>query len=224
MTVSTRTPGGRSSARVPGRSARRWSMALSTGVLALVMSVGLASVGAGAASAASDTTSSRTVVGKSDQGKMKSTVVGKTSEGEKVTGAFTPTRFVERDGVLWAKGFLQGKIHHDNGTVTKFSGIKKMPVKKINGQSATDARTSGRAAACDVLNLVLGPLDLNVLGLEVHLKRVVLDVVAVAGAGQLLGNLLCAVAGLLDGGPLAGLLGQLSNLLNQILAALNLGL
>ncbi|WP_439936501.1 hypothetical protein ACS3YM_11110 [Nocardia sp. N13] len=199
-------------------------MALSTGVLALVMAVGLASVGAGAASAASAPTSSRTVVGKSDQGKMKSTVVGKTSEGDKVTGAFTPTRFVERDGVLWAKGFLQGKIHHDDGTVTKFSGIKKMPVKKINGQSATDARTSARAAACDILNLVLGPLDLNVLGLEVHLQRVVLDVVAVAGAGQLLGNLLCAVAGLLDGTPLAGLLGQLSTLLNQILAALNLGL
>ena len=224
MTDSTSTPGGRSSARVPGRFTSRLSTALSTGVLALVMAVGLASVGAGAASAASDTTSSRTVVGKSDQGKMKSTVVGKTSEGEKVTGAFTPTRFVERDGVLWAKGFLQGKIHHDNGTVTKFSGIKKMPVKKINGQSATDARTSGRAAACDILNLVLGPLDLNVLGLEVHLQRVVLDIVAVAGAGQLLGNLLCAVAGLLDGGPLAGLLGQLSTLLNQILAALNLGL
>ena len=220
MTVSTPTPGGRSSARRQGRL----TTALSTGVLALVMAIGLASVGAGAASAAADTTSSKTVVGKSDQGRMKSTVVGKTSEGDKVTGAFTPTRFVERDGVLWAKGFLQGKIHHDNGTVTKFSGIKKMPVKKINGQSATDARTSGRAAACDVLNLVLGPLDLNVLGLEVHLQRVVLDIVAVAGAGQLLGNLLCAVAGLLDGGPLAGLLGQLSTLLNQILAALNLGL
>jgi|GEM_PF-1753793 len=223
MTVSTSTPGGRSHARVPGRSTSRLSMALSTGVLALVMAVGLASVGAGAASASAPT-SSKTVVGKSDQGKMRSTVVGKTSEGYKVTGAFTPTRFVERDGVLWAKGFLQGKIHHDDGTVTKFSGIKKMPVKKINGQSATDARTSARAAACDILNLVLGPLDLNVLGLEVHLQRVVLDVVAVAGAGQLLGNLLCAVAGLLDGTPLAGLLGQLSTLLNQILAALNLGL
>lgn len=222
MTVSTSTPGGRSSA--PGRSTSRLSMALGTGVLALVMAVGLASVGAGAASAASAPTSSKTVVGKSDQGKMTSTVVGKTSEGDQVTGAFTPTRFVERDGVLWAKGFLQGKIHHDDGTVTKFSGIKKMPVKKINGQSATDARTSARAAACDILNLVLGPLDLNVLGLEVHLQRVVLDVVAVAGAGQLLGNLLCAVAGLLDSGPLAGLLGQLSTLLNQILAALNLGL
>lgn len=204
----------------------RISTTLSTGVLALVMALGLASVGIGAASAATPTTAtSKSVVGKSDLGRITSTVVGRTSEGDKVTGSFTPTRFVQRDGVLWAKGFLQGKIHHDNGGVTKFSGIKKMPVKKINGQSVADtARTSARAAsACDVLNLVLGPLDLNVLGLEIHLKRVVLDVVAVAGAGQLLGNLLCAVAGLLDGGPLAGLLGQLTTLLNQILAALNLG-
>lgn len=202
----------------------RISTALSTGVLALVMALGLASVGIGAASAATpDRTSARSVVGKSDAGKITSTVVGRASDGGRVTGSFTPTRFVERDGVLWAKGFLQGKIAHPDGTTTKFSGIKKMPVKKINGQSATDARTASRAAACDILNLVLGPLDLNILGLEIHLQRVVLDIVAVPGAGQLLGNLLCAVAGLLDGGPLAGLLGQLRNLLNQILGLLNLG-
>jgi len=206
------------------RTTSRFITALRAGVLALVMALGLSSVSIGAASAVSDTTAQRSVVGKSDQGRMTSTVMGRTSEGDAVTGSFTPTRFVQRDGVLYAKGFLQGKIKHADGSVTKFSGIKKMPVKKINGQSTTDARTHGRAAACDILNLVLGPLDLNILGLEVHLQRVVLDIVAVAGAGQLLGNLLCAVAGLLDGGPLAGLLGQLSNLLNQILAALNLGL
>ena len=71
--------------------------------------------------------------------------------------------------------------------------------------------------------LVLGPIDLNLLGLEINLQRVVLDIVAVPGAANLLGNLLCAVAGLLDGGPLAGLLGQLQSLLNQILGLLNLG-
>ncbi|PKH44212.1 ABC transporter substrate-binding protein [Nocardioides alpinus] len=187
------------------------------------MALGLASVSIGSASAAPESPSARSVVGKSDQGKITSTVTGKTSEGDKVTGSFTPTRFVQRDGVLYAKGFLEGKISNADGSTTKFSGIKKMPVKKINGQSVTSARTANRAAACDILNLVLGPLDLNVLGLQVSLQRVVLDIVAVAGAGQLLGNLLCAVAGLLDGGPLAALLGQLSTLLNQILAALNLG-
>lgn len=205
------------------RNSSRISTALTTGVLALVMALGLASVGAGAASAVSDTQSARSVVGKSDLGKITSTVVGRTSEGGRVTGSFTPTRFVERGGALYAKGFLQGKIRDTDGTVTKFSGIKKIPVKKINGQSATDARTASRAAACDILNLVLGPLDLNILGLEIHLNRVVLDIVAVPGAGNLLGNLLCAVAGLLDGTPLAGLLGQLRTLLNQILGLLNLG-
>ena len=202
----------------------RISTALSTGVLALVMALGLASVGIGSASAATgDRTAARSVVGKSDAGKITSRVVGRASDGGKVTGSFTPTRFVKRDGTLWAKGFLKGKITHPDGSKTRFSGIKKIPVKKIDGRSVMGARTAKLAAECDVLNLVLGPLDLNVLGLEIHLKRVVLDIVAVSGAGQLLGNLLCAVAGLLDGGPLAGLLGQLRTLLNQILGALNLG-
>ena len=73
-----------------------------------------------------------------------------------------------------------------------------------------------------MLNLVLGPLDLNLLGLEVHLSRVVLNIVAVTGANNLLGNLLCAVTGLLDG---TGLLNELrlANVLNRILAILRLG-
>ena len=88
----------------------------------------------------------------------------------------------------------------------------------------TNAREAAKAmATCDILHLVLGPLDLDLLGLQVHLDRVVLNIVAVSGAGNLLGNLLCAVAGLLDGG-LSGQLGQLTNLLNQILQRLLMGL
>jgi hypothetical protein len=193
---------------------------LASAVLALAMAVGLSSMGAGGAAAAES--SPRSVVGKSDAGKITSTVVGRTSNGDKVTGSFTPIRTVERDGVLYMKGFLRGVIQ-DAGPNTKFSGVHSIPIKKINGSPLANGRVAANAAACDILNLVLGPLDLNLLGLEIHLQRVVLDIVAVAGAGNLLGNLLCAVAGLLDGGPLAGLLGQLQTLLNQILAALNLG-
>ncbi len=193
---------------------------LASAVLALAMAVGLSSMGAGGAAAAES--SPRSVVGKSDAGKITSTVVGRTSNGDKVTGSFTPIRTVERDGVLYMKGFLRGVIQ-DAGPNTKFSGVQSIPIKKINGSPLANGRVAANAAACDILNLVLGPLDLNLLGLEIHLQRVVLDIVAVAGAGNLLGNLLCAVAGLLDGGPLAGLLGQLQTLLNQILAALNLG-
>ena len=70
---------------------------------------------------------------------------------------------------------------------------------------------------CEILQLELGALDLDLLGLVVHLDQVVLDITAEQGPGNLLGNLLCAVAGLLDsGGPLQGI----AQLLNQILAIL----
>ena len=70
---------------------------------------------------------------------------------------------------------------------------------------------------CPILHLDLGPLDLNLLGLHVHLNEVVLDIEAIPGAGNLLGNLLCAIAGLLDGVDLSGVLG---NLLQNLIDAL----
>jgi len=55
---------------------------------------------------------------------------------------------------------------------------------------------------CRILHLDLGPLTLNLLGLQVDLSRVVLDITAHAGPGNLLGNLLCALVSLLDRNPL----------------------
>ncbi|PZF79466.1 hypothetical protein [Jiangella anatolica] len=62
---------------------------------------------------------------------------------------------------------------------------------------------------CPILHLELGPLDLNLLGLRVQLNQVVLDITAIPGPGNLLGNLLCAIAGLLDGVDLGSTLGRL---------------
>jgi hypothetical protein len=196
-------------------------------LVTLAMVTGLAAFAGPTASAqesAQESGPGSAVVGKSPAGKITSKVVGRASNGGKLSGKFTPVRVVKKKGQLGVKGFLQGVITERDGTKTRFSGIRTIPIKKVNGASLVDGRVASRALACDVLNLVLGPLDLNVLGLEVHLQRVVLDIIARTGAGQLLGNLLCAVAGLLDGGGLlSGLLGQLQTLLNQILGALNLG-
>jgi hypothetical protein len=52
---------------------------------------------------------------------------------------------------------------------------------------------------CRILHLDLGPLFLDLLGLEIDLSRIILDITAVSGPGNLLGNLLCALVGLLDG-------------------------
>jgi hypothetical protein len=187
-------------------------------VVAIAMAVGLTTVGIAPATAAPG---SWTTVAKTAEGKMKSKIVGETSTGRKVTGSFKPKRFVEKNGAIFAKGVIRGTFETKSGATKKFKVKRLVPVKKIEGTRVT-ARALNRAD-CDVLNLVLGPLDLNVLGLTVSLNRVLLDVVAVSGAGNLLGNLLCAVAGLLDGGGLlSNLLGQITDLLNQILGRLGL--
>ena len=90
-----------------------------------------------------------------------------------------------------------------------------MPVN--TGGAATAKAAAAKAVSCDILHLELGPLDLDLLGLVVHLDQVVLDISAVPGAGNLLGNLLCAVTNLLNG---TGTLLQIANLLNQILELL----
>lgn len=96
------------------------------------------------------------------------------------------------------------------------------PVTRINGEAPP---TGGRklmqdtAAGCGILNLVLGPLSLNLLGLLVQIPApVTVIITAVPGAGALLGNLLCAVTNLLNG-PGTSLIG-LTNLLNTIAATL----
>ena len=197
--------------------------------LAGVVALALLTVTGGWVAAATATTgdevSAASTVAKNANGKLKSVVKGKTSGGGTLGGSFTPLKFKDKNGVPVVKGVLEGKIAHADGSKSTFTAIRTLEVTKVAGHKLDAAVTApGAVAACDILNLVLGPLDLNVLGLEVHLKQVVLDIVAVGGAGNLLGNLLCAVAGLLDGGPLAGLLGQLTTLLNQILAALGLGI
>jgi hypothetical protein len=52
----------------------------------------------------------------------------------------------------------------------------------------------------------------------VDLNQVNLNITAQSGPGNLLGNLLCAVAGLLNGS--GGATSQVANMLNQILGAL----
>jgi hypothetical protein len=155
-------------------------------------------------------------------GTVSSKIIGETRNGRAVTGTFTPLRFVKRDGKLFVRGFVDGVVTNSNGSDRTFGTVKTFRVKRIEKQPVR-ARAAA-LAPCQVLDLVLGPLDLNLLGLRVHLDKVVLKIDAVPAAGNLLGNLVCAVAGLLDGSPLGGLLGRVNTLLNRILGILGLSL
>jgi hypothetical protein len=128
-----------------------------------------------------------------------------TSPNGGFTGVFTLTRFVLQNGQVAAVGTLTGTVTNAAGQ-TIGAIARNITLSLIN-----------ISATCDILHLELGPIDLNLLGLVVHVDKIVIDIDAQSGPGNLLGNLLCSVANLLNAnGPLSNLV----NLLNQILALL----
>jgi hypothetical protein len=131
-------------------------------------------------------------------------VAGALEDGGTFTGNLTITEVTQTaTGALEFAGRLVGTATDAGGVTTAIDQTFEAVLGSLTG-------TQGK---CDILFLDLGPLHLDLLGLEVDLSQITLDVNAIPGAGNLLGNLLCAVAGLLDGGgPLAGI----TNLLRSI--------
>ena len=125
-------------------------------------------------------------------------------------GTFNIQKFENQNGALVAVGTLVG-------TLTNAAGETRTLV--LNNLSTVITDPTG---SCSILDLVLGPLHLDLLGLVVDLNQVHLTITAEQGAGNLLGNLLCGVANLLNGSGGSGLLGGLANSLNQILGAIGL--
>ena len=181
-----------------------WRAALASATLVLAIAA-LSLLGAPSASAAP-------TVAADPVGTLTSTVTGTYTDAAggvgTFTGTFTPSQFATNGDQLTATGTLAGDLVDSTGATQSVSQTQTFAVDDITA-----------AATCQVLDLNLAPLDLNLLGLTVHLDRVHLNITAVPGAGNLLGNLVCAIAGLLNG---PGALAQIAALLNQILALLSL--
>jgi len=107
------------------------------------------------------------------------------------------TQFLDAAGTLSAVGNILSSVGNLLGTFT------------------TAVTATG---TCDILNLVLAPIHLDLLGLVIDIPNpIVLNITAEQGPGNLLGNLLCAVTHLLDnGGPLQGIVGLLNNILRAL--------
>jgi hypothetical protein len=140
-------------------------------------------------------------------------VSGATQSGKKMNAKYTINRFIAKGNKTYALGTLKGKVGGKHFTKRNV----KMPVAQSTGAAAA------QATSCQVLDLVINPINLNLLGLVVHTDTIHLNITAVPGAGNLLGNLLCGILGILNPptggtGPLSA--GQLAQLLNAILGAL----
>lgn len=126
-----------------------------------------------------------------------------TLAGGTFAGTVEITEFALENGELVVTGVANG--------VATVGGI----VTQITNQAfTTTAALTSPNQVCDILFLDLGPLFLDVLGLQVDLSQIVLDINAAPGPGNLLGNLLCAVVNLLNN-PLGNIQGLL-NILDRI--------
>ena len=138
-------------------------------------------------------------------------------------GTYTIDRFTTRNGKLVATGTLKGTMRKRGATLRVTRKNVVMPAAATGAGPAAKASQqplpplpSGQA--CQVLALNLGPINLNLLGLVVRTNEIQVRIDAVQGPNNLLGNLLCAVTGLLN--P-TGALGQLTGAINNLAAALN---
>jgi hypothetical protein len=77
---------------------------------------------------------------------------------------------------------LNAQVRHSQGHVLHFTALL-----------SPKATSSAATTTCQVLDLVVGPLNLQLLGLVVDLQKVHVTVTATRGAGAL-GDLFCQLA------------------------------
>jgi hypothetical protein len=196
---------------VAGRRFSSAALAILTAV-ALTLGITGSAIGLGVANAA-PTRPVMAVAGYTNatSGSQLPVSVPATYKGTKGTASGTVPTFSTKSGKAQPLANLRfTTFTSSTGKVTKLS----------KAVTATDAMTSSsNSKTCKILNLILGPLHLNLLGLVVHLNKVHLTITAVKGPGNLLGNLLCAVANLLNG---SGAVASKQGLLNDVVGALGI--
>jgi hypothetical protein len=126
-----------------------------------------------------------TLTGDSDGGLLGSLLCGLANSGKLTTQAAKLNWAVKKSGLA-----LSG---------TGYTVAVQQPTAGTSGGGATPG-TVTPLVLCPILELTLGPLDANLLGLIVHLDQVHLTIVADSDAG-ILGSLFCSV---FNGGAPAG--------------------
>jgi hypothetical protein len=108
-------------------------------------------------------------------------VTGSLPGGGTFAGTLSLQQFTNQNGVLTAVGTLSGTLTDATGAV--IGTVTNVPVSLPISQAT---------GTCQILHLELGPLDLNLLGLMIHLDQTHLTIKA-DSEGGLLGSLLCGL-------------------------------
>lgn len=160
-------------------------------------------------------------------------VTGTLARGGQFAGSVTITRLTARAGELVADGLVSGAtIAVDLPPSPTPDDVFTAPDGASSFASSTAVTQSFReipltlvdpdAGACDLLTVDLGAVFLDQTGVQLDLAPTTLDLATLPRANRPLGNLLCAVASLVEASPSSGqaaLLNELLPVVNRALAS-----
>jgi hypothetical protein len=153
-------------------------------------------------------------------------ISGTVSGGGKLAGTLSIQKFSEVNGQLVAIGMISGSITDSAGAPvgTALVGPLSLPVQ-LGPRSAaavsSAAPVAPQAQTCQVLNISIGAVSFNVLGLQVTTQPISLDLSAVSGGTNVLGQLICTI--LQTAGSVVNLLNTLLGLLGGLTGGLTGG-
>lgn len=177
------------------------------------------------------------VHGQSSRSALTLPVAGTFGAGGEFKGTISISRFEQRAGKIVAIGMVSGVLSRANrpmGTavageiawpVTVQSGSVTLAAARgsdhLNGPTSTPgvravSMRAVQAQTCQVLNLALAPVNVDLLGAQVALGPVTLDVSGTPGTP--LGDLVCEASELI--GNVAGVVNLVNNLLALLLGLL----
>lgn len=149
---------------------------------------------------------------KSSAARLIVPLTGTVAGGGAFSGSFSIARFEARQGMLFAVGMVSGVvIGAPDLARSGISGPLALPVTATSSSSLGVRSALVAQATCDVLHLQFGGITLNLLGLDVALSPVTLDLTG--GSGPV-GNLVCQIVALLNN--VAGVVGLLNRLLGVV--------
>ncbi|PYN65281.1 MAG: hypothetical protein DMD93_21380 [Candidatus Rokuibacteriota bacterium] len=147
-------------------------------------------------------------------------LTGTVAGGGAFSGTFSIARFEVQQGKINAVGMIAGVVTGLAGPVgSVVLGPTALPVTAISGEALPSGSgiITQQQAGCEVLHLQIGGLTLDLLGLQVALSPVTLDIVG--GSGPL-GSLICEIVALLENVvAVVGLLNQLLGLVGGLIGA-----
>jgi hypothetical protein len=172
------------------------------------------------------TATSLPVAAQSAGGAVTMAVTGRAPRGGEFTGTATINKVEQRGTALVAVGILRGTLSRGNrvvgsALVTNVEWPVHLQAGGIIGVTGAPPQYRVQQAGlrlaqapeiCPVVNIVLGPFDVNVLGVVVALEPIALDLHGQVGTP--LGDLVCQVSDLI--GNVAGLVGVVNGILGLL--------